>query len=59
MNDAPTTVTLWDIGSLYVSAELQPNGDVLIAGQDLGHPLCDEYEYWITVNQADVPRKAW
>jgi len=56
MNDAPTTVTLWDIGSLYVSAELQPNGDVLIAGQDLGHPLCDEYEYWITVNQADVPR---
>ena len=51
----PATVTIWARGSLQVTAERQPNGDVLIAGHDLGHPLCEEYEYWITVRHDDVP----
>lgn len=52
----PATVTIWARGSLQVTAERQPNGDVLIAGHDLGHPLCEVYEYWITVKHEDVPR---
>lgn len=52
----PGTATIWDRGTLRVTVERKPNGDVLIAGHDLGHPLCEEYEYWITVKQDDVPR---
>lgn len=52
----PATVVIWNDGSLRVTAERKANGDVLIAGHDLGHPLCEEYEYWITVNAVDVPR---
>ena len=56
MSIEPATVTIWDRGSLRVTVERKPNGDVLIAGHDLGHPLCEEYEYWITVKHDDVPR---
>jgi hypothetical protein len=49
------SVTLWDAGTLRVTAEAQADGSVLISGQDFGHPLCEEYEYWITVRPADVP----
>lgn len=56
MSIEPDTVTIWDRGTLRVTVERKPNGDVLIAGHDLGHPLCEEYEYWITVKHDEVPR---
>lgn len=50
------SVTIWDEGTLRVTAETKADGSLLISGQDFGHPLCDEYEYWITVSPGDVPR---
>ena len=46
---------MWSAGTLRVDAELGADGAVEIAGQDFGHPMCDEYEYWITVSPSDVP----
>lgn len=46
---------MWEAGTLRVTAETRADGSVLISGQDFGHPLCEEYEYWITVRTGDVP----
>ena len=46
---------MWDAGTARVPAETNADESVLISGQDFGHPLCEEYEYWITVRPDDVP----
>lgn len=53
---AERSSTMWDRGTLRVTATLKTSGDVVIYGHDLGHPLCEEYEYWITVRSDDVAR---
>lgn len=49
------SITMWDAGTLRVTAEVKADGSVVISGQDSGHPLCEEYEYWITVLPGSVP----
>lgn len=49
------SITMWDAGTLRVTAEVKADGSVVISGQDFGHPLCEEYEYWITVPPGSVP----
>lgn len=48
------SITMWAAGTPRVNAETTADGSVLISGQDFGHPLCEEYEYWITVRPGDV-----
>lgn len=48
-------VTMWDRDRLVVWAEWWKDGRLLISGQDLRH---GEYEYFLDVAAADVPRVA-
>jgi len=50
-------VRIWSHNNLRVDATLDHDGALTIAGQDLnGWAGRDEYEYWITVPAAEVPR---
>ena len=51
---ATRSITMWAAGTLRVTAETTVDGTVRISGQDFGHPLFEEYEYWITVWSGDV-----
>ena len=43
--------------SYYLTAGVTANGDLELAGQDLGgFPIGDEYEYWYRVAAAERPR---
>ena len=48
-------VTLWDSDHLHIGAEITNDGRLQIAGQDL-RAMGGEYEYILTIEQADIPR---
>ena len=48
-------VTLWDSNHLHIGAEITNDGRLQIAGQDL-RAMGGEYEYFLTIEQADIPR---
>ena len=50
--------TLWARHRLHVDVVLTAQGDLVFEGQDLDPPMrdIDEYEYWVTVPAAEVPR---
>lgn len=46
-------ISIWDRNKLFVDAEINENGDLLISGQDLNG---EEYEYFLTVEGSAVPQ---
>lgn len=53
----PISVKLYEQDNLFVSAYIQDDGVLEIAGQDLSPPEAfgDEYEYFVSVEAADIP----